>query len=96
MGNGSILGQLLFNIFIYDLFLFTNDIDIATYPDDNTPYATLSKTNLPIEKLQQSSGSLFTWLENNGIKSNAGKCHFLVSTKVWRINNVVNNNKKDQ
>ena len=93
MGNGSILGQLLFNIFIYDLFLFTNDIDIATYPDDNTPYATSSKTNLPIEKLQQSSGSLFKWLENNGIKSNAGKCHFLVSTKVWRINNVVNNNK---
>ena len=93
MRNGSILGRLLFNIFIYELFLFTNDIDIATYPADNTPYATSSKTNLAIVKLQQCSGSLFTWLQNNGIKSNAGKCHFLVSTKVWRINNVVNNNK---
>ena len=93
MRNGSILGRLLFNIFIYELFLFTNDIDIATYPADNTPYAKSSKTNLAIVKPQQCSGSLFTWLQNNGIKSNADKCHFLVSTKVWPINNVVNNNK---
>ena len=34
---GSILGPLLFNIFISDLFLFFG-IDIANYADDNTPY----------------------------------------------------------
>ena len=30
----SILGPLLFNISIYDLFLSVNDIDIANYTDD--------------------------------------------------------------
>ena len=36
--QGSILGPLLFNIFLCDLFLLTKDIDIASYTDDNTPY----------------------------------------------------------
>ena len=35
--KSSILGSLLFNIFLYGLFLFINDIDIANYVDDNTP-----------------------------------------------------------
>ena len=91
--QGSIQGLLLFNIFIYDLFLFTNGIDLASYADDNTPHATSSKTNLAIEKLEQYSDSLFTWFQNNRMKANADKCHFLESTKVCGINNVANKNK---
>ena len=34
--QGSILGPLLFSIFLYDLLLIINDIDFATYTDDNT------------------------------------------------------------
>ena len=36
--RGSVLGPLLFNTFLCHLFLFINDIDIASYADDNTPY----------------------------------------------------------
>ena len=36
----SILGLLLFNIFLCDLFLIMENIDIASYADDNTPYTT--------------------------------------------------------
>ena len=44
-------GAVTFQCFyIYDLFLFANGIDIASYADGNTPYVTLSKTNLAIEK----------------------------------------------
>ena len=36
--QGSILGPLLFNIFLCDLFFVINDIAFAIYADDNTPY----------------------------------------------------------
>ena len=34
--QGSILGHLLFNIFLTDLFLIIKDTDIASYDDDST------------------------------------------------------------
>ena len=36
----AILGSLLFNISLADLFFIINDTDIANYADDNTPYIT--------------------------------------------------------
>ena len=36
----SILGPLLFNIFLCDMFLFVPDIGLANFADDNTPHAT--------------------------------------------------------
>ena len=41
--QGSILGPLLFNIHLCDLFYFLDDLDIASYADDTTLY-TVKKT----------------------------------------------------
>ena len=34
--QGSILGPLFFNIFLFDPFFIINNIDFASYADDNT------------------------------------------------------------
>ena len=78
--QGSILGPLLFNIFLADLFFIVNSTDIANYADDNTPYATANDIDSLIASLEEASKSLFTWFDNNFMKSNADKCHLLVSS----------------
>ena len=35
--QGSILGTLLFSFFLFDLPLIMNNIELASYADDNTP-----------------------------------------------------------
>ena len=52
MPQGSILVQLLCNIYICD-FLENSDIDIANYADDNTSYARSSDLGSVIFKLQK-------------------------------------------
>ena len=74
------LGPLLFNIFLADLFFILNDVDIASYADDNTPYVIADDINGVITSLEQTSKALFEWFENNLLKSNADKCHLLVSS----------------
>ena len=70
-----ILGPLLFNIFLFDMFLFCNDIYFASYADNNTPYCIGKTPEEVISQLEKSSKSIFEWFKNNGMKANPDKCH---------------------
>ena len=70
--QGSILGPLLFNIFICDMFYFLEDFDIANYADDSTPYCAGKSAEFVVISLEQSSSILFEWLNNNYMKLNTG------------------------
>ena len=55
------LGPLLFVIFICDLFYFSENVDIASYADGNTPYCASHDIQTTINTLQDSSAKLFDW-----------------------------------
>ena len=77
--QGSILVPLLFNIHLYDLFYFLEDLDIASYVDDTTIYMVNEKKESLIRALEASSSLLFGWFNNNFMKTNSGKSHFIMS-----------------
>ena len=61
------------------MFYDIDDCDIASYADDNTPYASSSNLDALINKLEQSTNNLSQWVRNNRMKTNADKCHLLVT-----------------
>ena len=77
--QGSILGPLLFNIDLIDLFYECEESNIASYADDTTPYSCAKDTQTVICELI--SRKLFHWFQYNHIKANIGKCHLLLSSK---------------
>ena len=77
--QGSILGPLLFNIYMNDMFFFIPDINISNYADDTTPH-TISKTNDSLIKiLETKTNELNMWFKNNYMKSNDDKNHLIVT-----------------
>ena len=66
--------------YLADLVFIVNSTDIANYVVDKTPYATANDIDSLIASLEEASKSLFTWDDNNLMKSNAHKCQLLVSS----------------
>ena len=79
--QGSILVPLLFNIFIYDIFYFMVNFEIANNADDLTPSSAKLDVRLVVDALEVSSSILFTWLKNNYMMANTDKNHLLLSGK---------------
>ena len=80
LAQGSILGPLLFNIHMCDLFFVAVSNDLASYADDTTPYVCLEDMDLIIEKLEVKVNDIFQWFNENTMKANGDKCHLLITT----------------
>ena len=74
--QGSILGRLLFNIFLCDLFFIMNETNFASYDDNitNTPHTSGQNIDDVIRTLENNSVRLFKSLSNNQMK--ADKDHY--------------------
>ena len=53
--QGLIVGPLLFNILLIDLFFIIEDPHIASYADDNTPYVIADNIDGVIKSLEEAS-----------------------------------------
>ena len=76
--QGSILGPLVFNIYINDLFLFSDNFEIANYADDCSPFEFSGSIEDVISKLEKDSNILIKWYESNYLKPNPDKWHLLL------------------
>ena len=76
--QGSVLGPLLFNVFINDLFLFVGKCDIKNFADDNTLSFVDRSIDKIIRSLEYDIDNLQTWFLKNGMLLNEDKCQFLI------------------
>ena len=78
---GSILGPLLFNIFINDIFFFIKKTKIANYADDSTTYTSEENIESLLKTLQDETSMVLKWFNVNEMKSNDDKCHLIVANQ---------------
>ena len=79
--QGSILGLLLFNKFLWDLFFIMKETNFSSYADENMPYRTADTGDEVIKLLERDSMMLFKRFSDNQMKPNISKCHLLVDKK---------------
>ena len=75
--QGSVLGPLLYNLYINDLFYIIKT-NICNFADDTTPYTADICLKGLMEKLQCATKSAMEWFHHNGMKLNFSKCNLLV------------------
>ena len=83
--QGSILGPLLFNIFINDIFLVVEKSDVCNFADDNTLYSLGSNFPLILNNLEHDMRNRLYWLKISSLKANPGKFQSMILGKKNRL-----------
>ena len=73
----SILGSLIFNIYIANVFLFPGNVCLSSYADDTTLYSIGEYQNTNRIILNKNCLSLQKWFYDNYVVLNSGKCCYM-------------------
>ena len=79
--QGSILGPILFNVFINDLLLFIKETDICNFADDATLYACGKELCTISIKLEIETKTAIQWLKDNEMVANTSKFQLMFLSK---------------
>ena len=79
--QGSILGPILFNVFINDLYMLLNSNNLFDFADDNTIWAFSETVEGLINILQTETEKSLDWRENNDMIVNPDKFDTIILTK---------------
>ena len=79
--QGSILGPIVFNIFINDLFYFVGEDNLHKFADNNTVSGNALSLNELIQELQTLTESTISWFDQNHMIANPSKFHVTIIRK---------------
>ena len=72
----SVLGPILFNVYLKDLFYFLR-CDVCNFANDTTPYVYGKNLDFVLTELEEHSIIATEWFENNYMRMDSDKCHLL-------------------
>ena len=72
------MGPTLFNIFLNDIFYFTNEYTVYNYADDTTISYCAENSDDLINKLESCANIVTDWFIENGMKANPNKYQAIV------------------
>ena len=79
MPQGSVIGPLLFNLYINDLFFQITKTHPCNFADDTSLNAFNKDLSILLHELEYDTLSSILWFEINFMKLNPDKCHFLIA-----------------
>ena len=82
--QGSILGPILFNLFINDMFLWIENANLENFADDNTISAFANSIPELISVLETESEIAIDWFNKNEMIANASKFHAIIVNRCGR------------
>ena len=79
--QGSVLGPLLFNIFLNDLFFVIEKSHICNFAHDNTLHSCRANLKAVLENLKLDASKLLYWFKINSMKANPEKFQLMILNK---------------